>query len=407
MDLSDSQNIKLQWAQLFAAAAVHFLVDIYFGMMNTILPAIQVRFMLSLTMGGVLLTTFTVTCNAVQLLVGHTRADKDKPLLMPVGLVLSTLICLIAFLPGTPRGFWMLIALAIISGSGVAITHPEGLRAIHRLNRIPPATGTAVFMASGIGGCAAGGVMSSFLVKKFGMEGLSFLSIPPVIGILLIYLLRVRLAVEPQKGVRQSAAEHNGQKALAFTPIMIMATFAAVSTAAIVWVLPQRLSKPDVDLTGGVAVMTFMLASCAGSFFWAWLANRKGELICAIFALLLGIGFLSAYVFWIEKSWALWILFAGGFCCFGVYPLMVSIARTAVGMNLGMRMAMMAGGTWIIASLSLVLFAWIAERKGLFIIHLLAPVGYLLSAIMGFFILRKHTAATVDKLPGLIHTQDV
>jgi FSR family fosmidomycin resistance protein-like MFS transporter len=396
MDLSDSENIKFQWAQLLAAAAVHFLVDIYFGMMNTILPAIQARFLLSLTMGGVLLATFNVTCNAVQLLAGHARADKEKPLLMPIGLVLTTLICLIAFLPGTPKSFWMLIVLALISGSGVAITHPEGLRAIHRLNRIPPATGTAVFMASGIGGFAAGGVMSSFLVKRFGMEGLSFLFIIPVIGILLIYLLKIRLAVDPQDGQGQSAAEHNGQKALAFTPIMIMATLAAVSTAAIVWVLPQRLSKLGFDLTfGSFAVMTFMLASCVGSFFWAWLANRKGELFCAIFALFLGIGFLSAYVFWIEQSWALWILFAGSFCCFGVYPLMVSIARTAVGMNLGMRMAMMVGGTWIIASLSLVLFAWIAERAGLFIIHLLAPVGYLLSAIMGIFILRKHTAAAV------------
>ena len=85
---------------------------------------------------------------------------------------------------------------------------------------------------------------------------------------------------------------------------------------------------------------------------------------------------------------------------------MVSIARNAVGMNLGMRMAMMVGGTWIIASLSVVVFAWIAERAGLFIIHLLAPVGYLLSAIMGIFILRKHTATAIDKLPGLIHTQD-
>ena len=177
---------------------------------------------------------------------------------------------------------------------------------------------------------------------------------------------------------------------------MIMATLAAVSTAAIVWVLPQRLNKLGFDLTfGSFSVLTLMLAGGTGAFFWAWLANRKGELFCAIFALFLGIGFLSAYVFWIEQSQALWILFAGGFCCFGVYPLMVSIARTAVGMNLGMRMAMMVGGTWIIASLSLVLFAWIAERAGLFIIHLLAPVGYLLSAIMGIFILRKHTATVV------------
>ena len=407
MDLSDSENIKLQSAQLLAAAAVHFIVDIYFGMMNTILPAIQTRFLLSLTMGGVLLATFNVTCNAVQLLAGHTRADKEKPLLMYVGLSLTAVICLIAFVPGTTKSFWILMILALISGTGIAITHPEGLRAVHRLNRIPSATGTAVFMASGIGGFAAGGVVSSFLVKKFGLAGLSFLFIPPVIGILLIYLLKIRLAVEPLESVHQRDAEHNGQKALAFGPVMIMATLAAVSTSAIVWVLPQRLNKLGFELTfGSFAVMTFMLASCAGAFFWAWLANRKGELRCAIFALFLGIGFLSVYVFWIEQSKALWILFAGGFCCFGVYPLMVSIARTAVGMNLGMRMAMMVGGTWIIASLSLVVFAWIGERAGLFIIHLLAPVGYLLSAIMGIFILRKRTAAAVDKLPRLIHTQD-
>ena len=35
-----------------------------------------------------------------------------------------------------------MILLAVVSGIGIAIVHPEGLRAIHSLGRIPPAVST-------------------------------------------------------------------------------------------------------------------------------------------------------------------------------------------------------------------------------------------------------------------------
>ena len=52
------RSVALQWAQLIALALVHFLADVFPGMMHSVLPAIQSEFVLSVTLGGVLLGAF-------------------------------------------------------------------------------------------------------------------------------------------------------------------------------------------------------------------------------------------------------------------------------------------------------------------------------------------------------------
>ena len=162
--------------QLLVLASVHFLIDMFASMPPAILPVIRSEFALSLSRGGFVLAALYITCNAIQPLTGHMRAGRRKPLFLHLGLILGAGICLLAALPRGDGAFPAMIALAAVSGVGIAIVHPEGLRAVHRLRRVQPAVSTAVFMAGGFLGYAGGGAVSAFLVSNFGLEGLYPLS---------------------------------------------------------------------------------------------------------------------------------------------------------------------------------------------------------------------------------------
>ncbi len=383
---------------MLALAGVHFLIDMFAGMLPAILPAIRDEFGLSLSLGGLVLAALYMTSNGIQPLIGHMRADKRRPLFLHLGLILGASICLLGALPRGSGAFAIMILLAVVSGCGIAIVHPEGLRAVHWLRRIPPAISTAVFMAGGFLGYASGGAISAFLVSRFGLKGLYPLALCPVIGIVMVIFLRIRLAVE--RKVRNKNEARTEENRLPFWLIMAMAMPAAVSTTILVALLPTVLSELGFELTfGGFSTMMFGLGGAVGSFVWANIARKKGELKCSIAALFLVLPFLVAYLVLIDNRMAIWILFGVGFCAIAAYILMITLSRYATGLNFGQRMGFMAGGTWALANIVFMALLPAAEHFGTNVILKFTPLGYLCSGAFGLFIMYKAKSSTLTKLP--------
>ncbi len=381
---------------MLALASVHFLIDVFASMLPAILPAIRDEFSLSLSLGGLVLVTLQMTCNGIQPLIGHMRAGKRSPLFLYIGPVLGAGICLLGVLPRGAGAFAAMILLAIVSGSGIAIVHPEGLRAVHKLKRIHPATSTAVFMAGGFLGFASGGAISAYLVSRFGLRGLYPLVFLPVIGILLIRFLKVRLAVEqdaPGKNRNRTVSDR-----LPFRLIMAMAMPAAVSTTVLASLLPTALDELGFELTfGGYSTTMFGLGGAVGSFVWAGLAHKKGELKITIITLFLTVPLLILYLVLIDKRMAIWLLFGAGFCAVAAYILMVTLSRHATGLNLGRRMGFIVGGTWALANIVLIVLLPAAERFGTTTILNIVPLGYLVSCVFGLFVFLKNPGRTANK----------
>jgi FSR family fosmidomycin resistance protein-like MFS transporter len=385
--------------QLLVLAGVHFIIDLFASMLPAILPAIRAEFSLSLSLGGLVLAVMLMTSNGIQPLVGHMRADKRKPLFLHLGLILAVCICLLGALPRGSGAFSLIILLAVVSGCGIAIVHPEGLRAVHRLKRLPPAVSTAVFMAGGFLGYASGGAVSAYLVSRYGLKGLYPLALCPVIGIVMVILLRVRLAVEHKSSNRNKDGALQNQ--LPFWLIMAMAMPAAVSTTVIANLLPTVLNEFDFDLTfGGFSATMFGLGGAIGSFVWANIARKKDELKCSIAALFLVIPFIVIYLIFINNRAAIWLLFGAGFCAIAAYILMITLSRHAKGLSLGQRMGFMVGGTWALANIVFMALLPAAEHFGSNAILKFTPLGYLFSALFGLFIIWKAKSPTRTKLPA-------
>ena len=369
-------------------AGVHFLIDMFAGMLPAILPAIRAEFGISLSLGGLILVALRMTSNGFQPLIGHIRDRKRRPLLIYIGLILSIFVCLLGIVPRQGNTFLWLLLLSGVSGIGIAMVHPESLRAVHRLKRIRPAVSTAVFMAGGFFGFAGGSAISTFLVSRFGMSGLYTLALCPVVGIVFVILLKIRLAVEPKMPKKNEVRTED--RGLAFWLIMIMAMPAAVSTMILASLLPTVLNEIGFKLTfGGLSATMFGLGGAVGSFIWANLADKKGELRCTILAHFLAIPFLVVYLMFLDRAAAIWLLFGAGFFTVAAYILIITLARHAIGFGLGRRMGIIVGGTWAFADLVFLGLLPIAQNFGSDLVLKFSPIGYFISGVLGLFILFK------------------
>ncbi|MHC4542212.1 MAG: hypothetical protein ACYS74_20905, partial [Planctomycetota bacterium] len=138
---------------------------------------------------------------------------------------------------------------------------------------------------------------------------------------------------------------------------------------------------------GGLSMMVFGLGGAVGSFVWARLGHSKGELRCAVAALLLAIPFLVAYLAWIDHRASIWILFGVGFCSVSAYILMITLSRYARGLTLGQRMGLIVGGTWALAYLVFTPLLRVAEHFGSDVLLKFSPLGYLASGLFGLAVM--------------------
>lgn len=363
--------------------AAHFVLDAFPGLMHTVLPGFQESFHLSVAAGGILLTVFLVSANGIQVLIGHLRSEQEKPFFLYGGLILVCSILLFAAVPKNAMALFWLSLIAVLCGLGVGMTHPEALRAVHRLDSISSAVGSAVFMAGGVIGFAAGGWGSTYLFKVGGLSSIIPFCAASLGTLVLTLCFGVKLAVERDEAGRRTAqASH---PLVSFWLVMAVAVLAACSVQVLMWIVPQRLNEIGADLTvGGLAVSLFSMAGGIGGIAAARWACRYGEMKLIEWMLAVGTPFVGVYLLLLNRNWAAGLLCIGGFFCYGAYPLMISAARHSRGPNLGRRMGFIVGGIWLAACLLPMLLGPAAHRLGTGPILFCVPIGFLAAWLLAF-----------------------
>jgi FSR family fosmidomycin resistance protein-like MFS transporter len=372
-----------QWAQLLGLTVIHGVVDMPGGIFVVALPFIQKEFGFGYATGCVLLGIFNLICNWIQVLTGGWRATKERPVFQYIGVVLCAALLAFGLVPRDSSAIYWLLALSIISGWGVALPHPEALRAIHRIDKISPSMTTGVFMVGGVTGFVIGSWLAPKLIAAHGLAGL-YAFIPVfVIGAVLLLPMGIRLSVEAPK-TDQPAAVGISSAGISFWPILCMTTLAGTSTAVLMWILPQKLHAMGIDTP---SVPLFMLGGGVGSLLLGWAAGKLGELGIAAGGLLAAAVLLIVYILFLGQAGSVYFLIAVGFVGFGTYPLMITAAKSIAGPGLGQRMGLMVGGVWGIANLIVMALGPVAQTYGLDGIVYGTPAGYLLAAIVGIYLM--------------------
>ena len=221
-----SETVRSQWGRLIALTTAHFVLDMFPGLMHTILPAVQRSFSLSVAAGGVLLSVFLVGSNAIQVLIGHVRENEDRPLLLYIGLLLTCTILLFGVVSAQRAALVWLSVIALVCGMGVGMTHPESLRAIHRLEGISSSVSSAVFMGGGVLGFAFGSVSSTHLFARWGCRTIPFCA---AFVTAVVLMLGIRLAVErTSKRLSPSDSPKTGERVRFVVVLLIAAIVSSV-----------------------------------------------------------------------------------------------------------------------------------------------------------------------------------
>lgn len=363
---------------LLALMLTHATVDTYPGMLPVLLPLIRSHFQLSLTQGVILISVMNLTANVVQLLTGHLRAHDRRPFFILLGSWLAAALVAIPLVPVTPAALWLLGGLMLISGAGVAVVHPEGLRAVHALDRLPPAFCTSFFLTGGFIGFSAGAWLATALVDRWGLPGLYGLGLVSLGSFIAVAALKVPLAIEPPADAPTPAATGP-----AFRPLFLATIPAALGSTLLCGLFPTRLHELGFPLTyGGFAALLFGLGNAVGSMGWALLARRWGELRCARWALGAGVPATLLFLLTLRHRWALPFLWLAGATAGSAFALMVAHARHARGGVLGQRMAWMVGGSWGVSSLALMAVGPVADRFGTAPVLHLVWIAYLAGALV-------------------------
>jgi MFS transporter, FSR family, fosmidomycin resistance protein len=384
---NSNMNLSRQWGILLALTTGHFVVDCFPGTMHTLLPEIQKDFHFNLSSGATLLMYFLLAANGVQVAMGHLRPNKTRPLFLYLGLACSLFLSCLILLPRQQSSFWPMVGMLFICGLGVGMTHPEFLRSVHTLDKISSAVSTSVFMCGGVTGFAFGGWVATGLVQKWGFSMLwCFCGVSIVIGLVLLSL-RIRLS---QEGPESETSPVLPEKVVPFWPLYITTVVAGSASSVLVWAIPQALNKAGFELTfGGFSVMLFSLAGGIGGMLASRRASIKGELIMCVWMLAAGAPFGFLYPALITHRGSAALIAVAGLLCYGAYPLMVSMARQCRGGNLGKRMGLIVGGTWLIAGFMPRLMAPLAQKMSLNFVLFLAPLGYLVAAGMCWYLWTK------------------
>jgi FSR family fosmidomycin resistance protein-like MFS transporter len=386
-----NDTLRTQWTKLIGITIVHFLTDTLAGMYPAIMPDIQEAFDWKLKTANMIFIILIIVCNAGQVFICNLRQHNPKPFFLQFGICAGIAICFLGFLVNVPGAFMIISLLAVITGCGIAAAHPEGLRAVHDLDDIPSPISTAVFMTGGAFGFASGGLVGSFFVTLFGLKGLLCFAIPAIICVIIVYSLKIRLAVEPAaKDSSEPLEGIDNKTAISFWPILCMAIASTSASVILVFLLPTRLKEFGFERTfGGFSIMMFGMGGAVGSLAWSVIANKKGQLAVASISFFLGVPILLVYLLLMEHRLAAYLLFAAGFCSWAGYPLLVSISRKAHGLSLSMRMGLMVGGTWGISAMFEMVLVYLKEPLGLTINTLLffTPACFTIASFMGLMIM--------------------
>ena len=398
--MSTSPSVSQQWCQLLALTFTHAVADTFVGIIAPVLVPMHDHYGVSLAVLIFIISLLGFSSNVFQISVGHLRATWTSPLLICLGVLLAGVAVFIPCLPAGPLSVVWMSLIAVLAGLGVATVHPEGLRAVHGLDKIPSSLSTAVFMVAGFMGFAGGALLSSSITEYFGLSRLVWIYLLAPVSVVPLIWSGLRLPLDTLK--EKSALEHRENiPAVSFVLLFTMAAILATCSQIQATLLPSYLHK-EVGYSlsfSGFSFTLFGVGGMVGAVLWGALAPRIGHLRVLLFSALAGAPLTALYLFLAPytKGAAALLAFTG-FIVYTGFPLCITLARYAdSSLRVGQRMGLISGGSWGIAAVVLWILGPVAEHTGMGVLLHLIWIGYLAAAVMILAVIRRRR--TPDGVP--------
>ena len=362
---------ELQRRPLLPLSVGHFCVDSYAGMLPPMVPLLQERLGLSLaataTIGAVM--AFSNLSQALFGLLGDRLRRRN---LVPAGVLLAAL-CMP--LMGVTASFALTIAVIAAGGLGVAAFHPQSFVIAADLSGARRAFGIALFVFAGTVGLAITPTWLTFTVDAFGTRILPLAALPGVAAAFAIWRW-VPLGADPAQDQRWRAVAAGLAASLrplaAILSVVVLRNVTFLGFNLFIAILNRDRGMGLA--AGGIALSVYSLAGVLASLGVGRIADRTDPKPLVWGSLAASAPFLCAYAL-VPGPASLLLLAAGGGLLGSSTSVMVALAQQAAPGQRALASSLPLGMSWGLASLTLPLLGWIADRAG--VTTMLSALGWL------------------------------
>ena len=257
-----------------ALSSGHAATDFANGALPALLPFFVERFDLSYTLAALLMLASAFSSSVIQPFFGIWSDRRGGIWLLPLGVAVAGVgIALAADAPS----YWLVLALVVVSGVGVAAYHPEGSKFAAYTSGVRRASGMSLFSIGGNLGYALGAAAATPLVLWLGLRGGLLLAVPGLVVAAILAALAGYLAgFVPERGETRTRGgeDRPGALALLLGVIALRSTgWFGLVTFVPLWAVSQGHSKAY-----GNQLLTLMLgAGVVGTLAAGPLADRIGR----------------------------------------------------------------------------------------------------------------------------------
>ena len=253
----------------------HLATDFASGSLPALLPFFKDRFGLSYTLTALLMLASAVSSSVIQPLFGHFSDKRGALWLAPAGIALAGVgIALAADAPS----YWLVFALVVCSGLGVAAFHPEGTKFAAYASGRRRATGMAAFSIGGNLGFALGPIVAGVLVATFGLRGGIGLAVPGVAAAAVLVAAHRFLGSFAPGGERESAPAHGHDSPRGLALLLGIITVRSFSWWGLITFVPLwEVSLGHSKTYGNHLLALMLLVGAIGTIVAGPAADRLGR----------------------------------------------------------------------------------------------------------------------------------
>jgi MFS transporter, FSR family, fosmidomycin resistance protein len=323
-----------------ALSAGHLATDFANGALPALLPFMVDRFDLSYTLAAGLMLASAASSSLIQPLFGAWSDRRGALWLLPSGVAVAGIgIGLAAASPS----YWLVLALLVVSGLGVAAYHPEGSKFAAFASGRRRASGMSLFSIGGNVGYALGPTATTPLVLAFGLTGGLLLAVPClVVAALILAAVPFLASFAPEPGdASGSSSEADRPGALAL--LLGVIVFRSVAWFGLVTFVPLWEVSLGHSKSHGSHLLSLMLLSGGlGTLAAGPLADRLGRRPVLIVSLLVTGPLIVVYVLVGGVLGAVALALVGA-CVIGTFGVSMVMSQEYLPRRIGMASGLSIG----------------------------------------------------------------
>ncbi|MGH2403070.1 MAG: MFS transporter [bacterium] len=349
------------WSRLITMLFAHFTNDLYAAFLAPLLPLAVAKFNLSLTLAGLMGTSFNTTAAFAQPLFGMAADRLNRPVFTIMGPLLTVLGM---GLLGLSPSYAVMLAVLFVTGIGTASFHPQSFALAGAAGGDRRGTGLSVFVAGGELGYALGPLYAALIVGALGLSGTVVAALPGLAACVAIWWLarswRTSRATPPD-ALRSDLRQHGRLLGLMW---LLVVTRSLIQMSFILF-LPLLLRQRGESLIlGATAVFLFGGVGAIGGLLGGTLSDRIGRRAVMTISTLLSAPLLLTFT-QTASGWGLLPLALGGIAFYLSAPVTIAMAQEVLPRRASLASSMVTGMAWGAAGLLLTPVGALADRIGL------------------------------------------